>query len=137
MLQPLLPSISLHSQCLCWLHQDVNSSMQSSNITSHKKVCQTQTSTCRDEILKNQPNKTGMTPQYFYTIPTSCAILPTVHNTKPSTFLIISLPATKNEHSTSLHLTISQNNPSFTKHYKITTAHFTATCIQDNPYLSF
>ena len=43
---------------------------------SHKKVCQTQTSTCRDEILKNQPNKTGTTPQYFYTIPTSCAILP-------------------------------------------------------------
>ena len=44
--------------------------------TSHKKVCQMQTSTCRDEILKNQPNKTGTTPQYFYTIPTSCAILP-------------------------------------------------------------
>ena len=43
---------------------------------SHKKVCQTQTSTCRDEILKNQPNKTGTTPQYFYTIPTSCAIFP-------------------------------------------------------------
>ena len=46
------------------------------NDKSHKKVCQTQTSTCRDEILKNQPNKTGTTPQYFYTIPTSCAILP-------------------------------------------------------------
>ena len=33
-LQPLLPSIShshLHSQCLCWLHQDVNSSLQSSS----------------------------------------------------------------------------------------------------------
>ena len=58
--------------------------------TSHKKVCQTQTSTCRDEILKNQPNKTGTTPQYFYTIPTSCAILPPVHNTKPSTFVLIS-----------------------------------------------
>ena len=58
--------------------------------TSHKKVCQIQTSTCRDEILKNQPNKTGTTPQYFYTIPTSCAILPPVHNTKPSTFVLIS-----------------------------------------------
>ena len=34
-----------------------------------------QTSTCRDETLKNQPNKTETTPQYFYTIPTSCAIL--------------------------------------------------------------
>ena len=28
--------------------------------------------------LKNQPNKMGMTPQYFYTIPTSRANLPTV-----------------------------------------------------------
>ena len=36
------------------------------------------TSTCRDGTLKNQPNKIGTTPQYFYTIPTSCAILPTI-----------------------------------------------------------
>ena len=37
------------------------------------------TSTCRDGTLKNQPNKIGTTPQYFlYTIPTSCAILPTM-----------------------------------------------------------
>ena len=31
----------------------------------------------RDGTLKNPPNKMGTT-QYFYTIPTSCAILPTV-----------------------------------------------------------
>ena len=69
-----------------WLHNNKKKTTE----TSHKKVCQTQTSTCRDEILKNQPNKTGTTPQYFYTIPTSCAILPPVHNTKPSTFVLIS-----------------------------------------------
>ena len=34
------------------------------------------TSACRDGTLKNQPNWMGMTPQYFNTIPASCAILP-------------------------------------------------------------
>ena len=48
-------------------------------LTSHKKVFSMKTSTCRDGTLKNQPNKIGTTPQYFYTIPTSCAILPTMH----------------------------------------------------------
>ena len=47
--------------------------------TSHKKVFSMKTSTCRDGTLKNQPNKIGTTPQYFYTIPTSCAVLPTMH----------------------------------------------------------
>ena len=46
--------------------------------TSHKKVFRMKTSTCRDEMLKNQPNKMGMTPQHIHTIPTSCAILPTI-----------------------------------------------------------
>ena len=46
--------------------------------TSHKKVFQMKTSACRDETLKNQPNKMGTTPQHIYTIPTSCAILPTM-----------------------------------------------------------
>ena len=32
----------------------------------------------RDGTLKNQPNKVGTTPQYFYTIPTSCAILASI-----------------------------------------------------------
>ena len=39
----------------------------------------------RDGTLKNQPNKMGTTPQHIYTIPTSCAILPTMHNKKLST----------------------------------------------------
>ena len=46
--------------------------------TSHKKLFQRKTSTCRDGTLKNQPNKMGTTPQYIHTIPTSCAILPTM-----------------------------------------------------------
>ena len=46
--------------------------------TSHKKVFRMKTSTCRDETLKNQPNKMGTTPQHIHTIPTSCAILPTM-----------------------------------------------------------
>ena len=43
--------------------------------TSHKK----QAHACSDRVLKNQPNQMGMTPHYYYTIPTSCAILPTMH----------------------------------------------------------
>ena len=35
-----------------------------------------------DRTLKNQPNKMGITPQYFHTIPTFCAILPTMYTTK-------------------------------------------------------
>ena len=46
--------------------------------TSHKKVFRMKTSACRDGTLKNQPNKMGTTPQHIYTIPTSCAILPTM-----------------------------------------------------------
>ena len=46
--------------------------------TSHKKVFRMKTSTCRDETLKNQLNKMGTTPQHIHTIPTSCAILPTM-----------------------------------------------------------
>ena len=51
------------------------------------------TSACRDGTLKNQPNKMGTTPQHIYTIPTSCAILPTMHNKKLSTHSL-------NEHGT-------------------------------------
>ena len=51
------------------------------------------TSACRDGTLKNQPSKMGTTPQHIYTIPTSCAILPTMHNKKLSTHSL-------NEHST-------------------------------------
>ena len=47
----------------------------------------------RDETLKKQPNKMGMTPQHIHTISTSCAILPTMHNKKHSTHSL-------NEHST-------------------------------------
>ena len=55
------------------------------------------TSACRDGTLKNRPNKMGTTLQHNHTIPTSCAILPIMHNTKFSTL---------NEHGTqhySLH----------------------------------
>ena len=68
-------------------------------ITSHKKVFRKKTSACRDGTLKNQPNKMGMTPQHIHTTPTSCAILPTMHNKKLSTHSL-------NEHGTqhcSLH----------------------------------
>ena len=89
---PVLPlhhcEVNLHTYCLFipstnmvgGFQEPISLTIQYNQRTfmfqSHKKVCQTQTSTCRDEILKNQPNKTGTTPQYFYTIPTSCAILP-------------------------------------------------------------
>ena len=39
----------------------------------------------RDGTIKNQPNKMGTTPQHIYTIPTSSAILRTMHNKKLST----------------------------------------------------
>ena len=67
--------------------------------TSHKNVFQMKTSACRYGTLKTQPNKMGMTPQHIHTIPTSCAILPTMHNKKLSTH-------SPNEHGTqhwSLH----------------------------------
>ena len=67
--------------------------------TSHKKVFRMKTSACRDGTLKNQPNKMGTIPQHIYTIPTSCVILPTMHNKKLSTHSL-------NEHGTqhcSLH----------------------------------
>ena len=57
------------------------------------------TSACRDETFKNQPNKMGTSPQHIHTIPTSCAILPTMHNKKLFTHSL-------NEHGTqhcSLH----------------------------------
>ena len=66
--------------------------------TSHKKVFRMKTSACRDGTLKNQLNKMGTT-QHIYTVPTSCAILPTMHNKKLSTHSL-------NEHGTqhcSLH----------------------------------
>ena len=50
-----------------------------------KNVFRMETSACRDGTVKNQPNKKGTTPQHIHTIPTSCAILSTVNNTKPST----------------------------------------------------
>ena len=47
-------------------------------INKSQKVFQRKTSACRDGKLKNQPNKMGTTPQHIHTIPTSCAILPTM-----------------------------------------------------------
>ena len=43
------------------------------------------TRACRDGTLKNQQDKMAMTPHYFHTIPTSCAVLLTMHTTKLST----------------------------------------------------
>ena len=76
--------------------------------TSHKKVFRMKTSACRDGTLKNQPNKMGTTPQLIHTIPTSCAILQTMHN------------------KTSLHA--HQMNT------VLSTAHSTAFHIKDSPY---
>ena len=60
-----------------------NKTRKKNKANKQQKRFQLKTSTCRDGTLKNQPNKIGTTPQYFYTIPTSCAILPTVHTIKP------------------------------------------------------
>ena len=76
-----------------------NNSKKKQAQTSHKKVFQRKTSACRNGTLKNQPNKMGTTPQHIHTIPTPCAILPTIHNKKLFTHSL-------NEHSTqhcSLH----------------------------------
>ena len=75
-LLPLLAKAQTHLY-VCIHSKFYQSAMQI--LTSHKKVFSMKTSTCRDGTLKNQPNKIGTTPQYFYTIPTSCAILPTMH----------------------------------------------------------
>ena len=52
-------------------------------LKKHQKQ-DTKTSAHRNGSLKNQPNKMGMTPQHFQTIPTSCVILPTMYTTKLS-----------------------------------------------------
>ena len=82
------------------------------------------TSACRDGTLKNQPNKMGMTPQHIYTIPTSCAILPTMHNKKLATH---SLNAYSTQHCLLLSLphkrqSIPDNSATFSssKIYNIT-----------------
>ena len=63
---------------------------------SRKKVFGMKTSACRDETLKNQPNKMGTTRQHIHTIPTSCAILPTMLTKKLFTHSL-------NEHGTQHH----------------------------------
>ena len=52
-------------------------------LKKHQKQ-DTKTSAHRNGSLKNQPNKMGMTPQHFQTIPTSCVILPTMYTIKLS-----------------------------------------------------
>ena len=102
------------------------------------------TSTCRDETLKTQLYKMGTTPQHIHTIPTSCAILPTIHNKKLFTHSL-------NEHGTqhcSLHSLphkrqstfatfisnkISQHNLNSQHTIQSITAH--SFCIQDRLYL--
>ena len=95
-----LPSVHLlFSPPLFSLTISKNNSNKKKAQTSHKKVFQRKTSTCRDGTLKNHPNKMGTTPQHIHTIPTSCAILPTMHNKKLFTHSL-------NEHGTqhcSLH----------------------------------
>ena len=101
-------------------------------------------SACRDETLKNQPNKMGTTPQHIHPIPTSCAILPTMYNRKLFTHSL-------NEHGTqrcSLHSLphrrqstsatfisnkISQHNLNSQHTIQSITAH--SFCIQDRLYL--
>ena len=84
------------------------------------------TSACRDGTLKNQPNKMGTTPQHIYTIPTSCAILPTMHNKKLATHslnahgtqhcLLLSLPHKDNPYQILPHSCIFSSS----KIYNIT-----------------
>ena len=83
--------------CYSWcnLHRSQFNKASSCTLTSVAKDAWY----CLDGTLKNQPNKMGMTPQHISTIPTSCAILPTMHNKKLSTYSL-------NEHGThhcSLH----------------------------------
>ena len=82
-----------------------NNSKKKTAGTSHKKVFQRKTSACRDGTLKNQPNKMQTTPQHIHTIPTSCAILPTMHP-KKTFYMHLAYSHPLNEHSTqhcSLH----------------------------------
>ena len=74
-----------HASSPCLPLFSLTTSIKKAAGTSHKKVFQMKTSACRDGTFKNQPNKMGTTPQHIYTIPTSCAILPTMHNKKLST----------------------------------------------------
>ena len=80
-----VPCFIPNRPCIFPLPASLTTSIKKAAGTSHKKVFQMKTSACRDGTLKNQPNKMGTTPQHIYTIPTSCAILPNMHNKKLST----------------------------------------------------
>ena len=104
------------------------------------------TNAYRDGSFKNQPNKMGTTPQHIYTIPTSCAILPTMHNKKFSTHSL-------NEHGTqhcslttfhirqsipdSATFTIKFHNITLNPQNTMQTQHWSqcSFCIQDRLYL--
>ena len=140
-----LQTMHLPLACLSYLLLLLKSNEKKAAGTSHKKVFQMKTSACRDGTLKNQPNKMGTTPQHIYTIPTFCAILPTMHSKKTLHSL--------NEHGTqhcSLHSLphrrqsipdsatfssnkISQHNLTPNIPYRPSTAH--SFCIQDRLYL--
>ena len=93
-----LQTMHLPLACLSSLLLLLKNHLKKAAGTSHKKVFRMKANTCRDGTLKNQPNKMETTPQHIYTIPTSCAILPTM-NKKLSTYSL-------NEHDTqyrSLH----------------------------------
>ena len=103
-----VPCFIPNRPCIFPLPASLTTSIKKAAGTSHKKVFQMKTSACRDGTLKNQPNKMGTTPQHIYTIPTSCAILPNMHNKKLST------------HSLNAHST---------QHCSLTAFH-----IKDDPY---
>ena len=92
-------------------------------------------------MLKNQPNKMGTTPQHIHTIPTSCAILPTMHNKKLFTHSLNEHGILSTAHSTAFHIKtihichihqqkILQHN--LNPQHTITAHSF---CIQDRLYL--
>ena len=89
-LQTMHLSLACLSSLLLLLKNHKPKKKQQQQVT---KVFRMKTSACRDGTLKNQPNKMGTTPQHIYTIHTSCAILPTMHNKKLSTHSL-------NEHGT-------------------------------------
>ena len=79
------------------------------------KIFQMKTSKCntvyRNGTLKNQPNKMGMTPQHIHTIPTYCAILPTMHTKNSLHALSLFTPTKWSMALSTAHSSFPHTNP--------------------------
>ena len=80
---------------------------------------------------KQQTNKMGVTTQYIYNIPTSCAIWPTMHSYTYYKICCMYISLFNNYHTQLSH----NSTHKIDVHYRLSTTHSIASHLQDNLYL--